>query len=194
MDTNGSNPVDESKSEKDELTTDQQAADSAPEPASGEDTQKQVEELNRRADDNWEKFVRAQAEIENMRKRNARDIEQARMYAVEKFVLEMLTVKDSLELGLEKADADKEKLYEGMSLTLKLLNQIFEKFEVKEIVPKGEVFNPDEHQAMMMKPDSDNKPGTVLEVMQKGYSLSGRLIRPAMVSVAEKADNGKKPE
>ncbi len=189
MTTNGADPAEGAKNEDDKQAQGEQAAGGSPQQAApADDAQKRFEEAARRADDNWEKFVRAQAEVENMRKRTVRDVEQARLYAIEKFVSEILAVKDSLELGLEKPDSNREKLYEGVALTLKLLNQIFEKFEIKEIVPQGEAFNPDEHQAMLTQADSGQAPGTVLEVVQKGYSLSGRLLRPALVNVADKAD------
>ena len=149
-------------------------------------TREQIEKLTRLANEHWEKFVRAQAEVENIRKRSARDIEKARIYGIEKWVLEILAVKDSLELGLQEAGDDKAKLHEGMALTLKMLDRIFAKFEIEEISPQGEVFNPDRHEAMLTRSDGGHAPGTVIEVMQKGYSLSGRLIRPARVSVAGK--------
>lgn len=189
MDTNRGDFFKETENEDDKPVAEgQTTSGSQAQATAADDMQKRLEEETRRADDNWEKFVRAQAEVENMRKRTARDVEQARLYAIEKFVSEMLAVKDSLELGLGESDANKERLHEGVSLTLKLLNQIFEKFEIKEIAPEGEVFNPDAHQAMLTQPDSGRAPGTVLEVVQKGYSLSGRLLRPALVNVAEKAN------
>ena len=153
-----------------------------------DDLRQKLEEMTERANQNWDKLVRAQAEVENIRKRSVRDMEQAKTYSIEKFVLEMLAVKDSLELGLSKVDKKEvDKLHEGVLLTLKLFKQVFDKFEIEEISPRGEQFDPERHQAMMTQPDDKHEAGTVLQVMQKGYLLSGRLIRPALVNVAGNA-------
>jgi molecular chaperone GrpE len=136
-----------------------------------------------RADENWDKYLRAMAELDNVRKRAARDIENARRFSLEPFARELLAVRDSLELGLNAA-ADAESLREGIQATLKLLALSMEQFGIVELDPLGAPFDPQEHEAMMMQPSADAEPGTVLTVYQKGYSLHGRLLRPARVVVA----------
>lgn len=177
---------------------DSEQPEDAPQPGQAEasaanappdDLRAQLEAAERRAAANEEKWMRARAETENLRKRGERELEQARKYAVEVFALEMLAVKDSLELALhggagETGGAGGGEHREGIELTLKVLQQVFDKFGIEEVNPQGEVFNPDRHQAMMTQPGEGQPPGTVLSVMQKGYLLCGRLLRPAMVAVA----------
>lgn len=147
-----------------------------------------LEDLQAKADENWDRYLRAAAEIENVRKRAARDVEHARKYALESFAKEMLTVRDSFEMGIGAADtADAEALVEGSKATLKLLSTALERFGVDELDPVGEPFDPEQHEAMSMQPSADAEPGTVLMVVQKGYALNGRLLRPAMVIVAAEA-------
>ena len=142
-------------------------------------------ELKARADDNWDRYLRAAAETENVRKRASRDVEHARKYALEGFGTQMLAVKDSLELGLEAVEsADADGIVEGSKATLKLLSAALERFGIEEIDPMGEPFDPERHEAINMQPSADAEPGSVLSVVQKGYSLNGRLLRPAMVVVA----------
>lgn len=142
-------------------------------------------ELKARADDNWDRYLRAAAETENVRKRASRDVEHARKYALEGFGTELLAVKDSLELGLEVVEsADADSIAEGSKATLKLLSAALERFGIAEIDPMGEPFDPERHEAINMQPSADAEPGSVLSVVQKGYSLNGRLLRPAMVVVA----------
>lgn len=141
-----------------------------------------------KAAENWDKFVRTQAELENLKRRAEKDLQNAHRFAVEKFARELLSVADSLELGLgvEAQDAEAvEPLREGMSLTLKQLLATLEKFQVVPIDPVGEKFNPERHQAMAMQPTDEAEANTVLKVYQKGYLLSDRLLRPAMVVVAQ---------
>lgn len=137
------------------------------------------------ADENWDKYVRALAELDNVRKRAQRDVDNARKFALERLIGELLTVRDSLELGLGVAQqADVDSLREGSEATLKLLVSTMEQFGVAEIDPLGEPFDPELHEAMTMQPSFDAEPGTVLTVFQKGYTLNGRLLRPARVVVA----------
>jgi molecular chaperone GrpE len=143
--------------------------------------------LQAKADENWDNYLRAAAELENVRKRAARDVDNARKYAIERFGAEMLGVRDSLELGLHTLPgADAEQIKEGSEATLKLLTTTMERFGVVEIDPQGEPFDPELHEAMTMQPSAEVEPGTVLTVFQKGYTLNGRLLRPARVVVAEK--------
>ncbi|HFC53352.1 MAG TPA: nucleotide exchange factor GrpE [Gammaproteobacteria bacterium] len=148
-----------------------------------------LEDARARADEHWDQVLRLQAELENLRKRQQRELESAHKYALERFVQELLPVKDSLEMGLAAAREVEEessaKLCEGTELTLKMLQAALEKFGVKEIDPAGQPFDPELHQAMSAVASEGTEPNTVLNVMQKGYLLNDRLIRPAMVVVAK---------
>lgn len=138
-----------------------------------------------KAAESWDRYVRAAAEMENVRKRARRDVENARKYALENFGRDILAVKDSLEMGIQAADkADADALLAGKEATLKLLATTLERFGIEEVDPEGEPFDPELHEAMTMQPSADMEPGSVLTVIQKGYSLNGRLLRPAMVVVA----------
>lgn len=142
-------------------------------------------ELQAKVDENWEKYLRVAAELENVRKRAARDVENAHKFALERFALELLAVRDSLEMGLAAGeDADIESLRQGKEATLKQLVTVLERFGVEELDPLGEPFDPTMHEAMTMQPSADAEPGSVLSVFQKGYALNGRLLRPARVVVA----------
>jgi molecular chaperone GrpE len=139
-----------------------------------------------RAKSHWEQYLRALADVENVRKRAAKDLEATRLYAIEKFAQDLIGIKDSLELGLASAGAGKAdvaSLGEGLQATLRLLVKAFEKAQIEEISPEGAAFNPELHEAMMTQP-GDAPPNTVLSVIQKGYQLNGRLLRPARVVVS----------
>ncbi|MES9958964.1 MAG: nucleotide exchange factor GrpE [Sedimenticola sp.] len=159
----------------------------------GDDLRLLLEDARAKADEHWDQLVRARAESENQRKRHERELENAHKFALERFVSELLAVRDSMELGLSAAQdegADVEKLIEGTELTLKLLSDVMERFEVEQIDPVGEPFNPEYHQAMSMQPREDVPPNTVVTVVQKGYTLNGRLVRPAMVMVSQAVQGG----
>jgi molecular chaperone GrpE len=142
------------------------------------------------AEENWNKYLRLAAEMENLRKRAARDTEAARKFGIERFAAELLAVVDSLEMGLEAgAAASVESLLEGKSATLKLLRGAMEKFDITAIEPEGEPFDPQLHEAMTMQPSDTAEPGSVLAVIQKGYVLNGRLLRPARVVVASQPES-----
>ena len=143
-----------------------------------------IAELQAKADENWERYLRASAEIENVRKRAGRDVENAHKFALERFGKELLAVKDTLEMGLAVEGASVESLLEGSNATLKLLASTMERFGIVEVDPAGEPFDPEFHEAISMQPSADVEPGSVLTVVQKGYTLNGRLLRPAMVIVA----------
>ncbi len=146
-------------------------------------------ELQAKVDENWQKYLRAAAELENVRKRAARDVENAHKFALERFAVELLAVRDSLEMGLAAGeDADVESLRQGKEATLKQLVTIMERFGVEELDPQGEPFDPDLHEAMTMQQSADVEPGSVLTVFQKGYALNGRLLRPARVVVAAEVE------
>lgn len=142
-----------------------------------------------RSKNHWEQYLRALAEVDNVRKRAGKDLENARQFAVEKFAQDLIAVKDSLELGIATfqkdagAKADIASLVEGQNATLRLFTKAFEKAQIEEINPEGTAFNPELHEAMMAQP-SDAAPNTVLSVIQRGYQLNGRLLRPARVIVS----------
>jgi molecular chaperone GrpE len=157
----------------------------------GEEADPVLAELQARADENWDKYLRAAAELENVRKRASRDVENAHKFALERFCTELLAVKDSLEAGLAVDDgSDVTSLLEGKAATLKQLTATMERFGVVELSPEGEPFNPEEHEAMTVQPSSAVEPGSVLTVFQKGYALNGRLLRPARVVVASEPATG----
>jgi molecular chaperone GrpE len=150
-----------------------------------------VESAEARALESKDLYIRALAELENVRKRTARDVEQAHKYAVDRFANDLIGVKDSLELGLiagGSGASGAEVLRAGTEATLKLLGTAFEKAGIKEIAPESERFNPELHEAMVSQPSAQVAPGTVLQVIQKGYQLNGRLLRPARVIVSREAE------
>ncbi|MGD8711843.1 MAG: nucleotide exchange factor GrpE, partial [Thiohalophilus sp.] len=135
----------------------------------------------------------ANADLDNLRRRTERELENAHKYALERFAQELLAVRDSLEMGViaaEQEEASVEKIKEGTELTLKMLESAMQKFNIQAIDPQDEPFNPELHQAMSMVETPDKAPNTVINVMQKGYMLNDRLIRPAMVIVS-RAPEGK---
>jgi molecular chaperone GrpE len=163
----------------------------AAEPAS-EDLTLMLEDARSKADEHWEKVLRLQAELENSHRRAKRDVENAHKFGLEKFAQELLPVKDSLEMGLAAAEGSDhevaDKLREGTELTLRMFAAAMEKFGIKEIDPLGEPFNPEWHQAMTMQASAEHEPNTVMAVMQKGYLINDRLLRPAMVVVSKAAE------
>ena len=145
------------------------------------DYEQQIEELKNQV-------LYAKAETENVRRRGFEDAEKTRKYALESFSQELLTVKDSLEASLNSETIDLTTLKDGVELTLKQLNSVFEKFNIDEINPIDEKFNPNEHQAISMIESEDKEANTILNVLQKGYKLNERVIRPAMVVVSKLKD------
>lgn len=165
----------------------------APPPAEAEATggiEAELAEARAQAAEYRDNFLRAVAEADNVRKRAQRDVEAASRYAVERFAAELLDVRDSLELGTAAAGqgAGAPQLLEGMEATLRLLTKAFEKAGIGVVDPLGQPFNPEYHEAMATQPSADQPPGTVLTVVQKGYLLNGRLLRPARVLVSRAAD------
>jgi len=183
-------PTEESQADSFEEEVVEMEVDTMEVEASAQDLSKLLDEAQKKADEHYEQLVRAHAEIENLKRRHAQEIEKAHKYALDKFVNELLGVWDSLELGHAAAQddsADVAKLREGTELTLKMLSDVMNKFGVEQHNPQGEPFNPELHQAMSMQPRDDVEPNTVVTVVQKGYSLNGRLVRPAMVMVSQAA-------
>jgi molecular chaperone GrpE len=148
--------------------------------------QNQLQQTRAKVEENWGLYLSARAEVENIRKRSEREIQNARKFALKDFVDALLPVKDSLESGITVANeiVDVNKLREGSELTLKMLGSVLERFGVQEVNPIGAKFNPEFHEAMAMQPSDQAEPNTVLYVVQKGYLLNDRLIRPARVIVA----------
>ena len=145
----------------------------------------QLEGAQAKATENWDQYLRAKAEMDNLRRRNTIDLENAHKYGMEKFVTELLPVLDGMGMGLATEDASAESLREGMVLTMNMLEKMMEKLGIEEIDPLNEKFDAAKHQAMTMQPNGEVEPNTVIAVMQKGYSLNERLIRPAMVMVSK---------
>lgn len=179
----------------DEITTDDDLENVVAQDTKQNYTQENPKELKnqlnlaeKKAAENWDKIVRAQAEIENIKKRAQRDLENAHKYGLEQFAKELLVVIDSLELGIHASNSDNPEviaLKQGSELTIKQFESVFAKFNIEALNPVGLTFNPELHQAMTMQPSADSKPNTVIDVLQKGYILNGRLIRPARVVVSQ---------
>lgn len=155
---------------------------------SPEELAEMLREARIEAKTNWDNALRAQAELENLRKRAQRDVENAHKYGLERFLEELLPIRDSMELGLSSASeegVDSSSVREGVELTLKMLVGVMDKFGIEEVNPMGAAFDPEFHQAMSMQEVDGVESGTVTMVMQKGYVLNGRLVRPALVMVAK---------
>lgn len=151
----------------------------------------QLAEAEKKSEENYNKYMRIAADIENLRKRTVREIEQARKFGIERFANELLAVVDSLEMGIDAgSDASMETLLAGKQATLKLLVGALTKSGVEPVDPEGEPFDPHLHEAMTLQPSESAEPGSVLTVVQKGYQLNGRLLRPARVIVASEPEKG----
>ena len=153
-----------------------------------EDAEKKVSELSELVDQEKDRNLRLQAEIENIRKRSINDVSNARKFAIESFATNLLSVADSLETALNTEDQTFEQLKAGVELTLKQLKQAFERADIEVVQPEiGEKFDPNWHQAVSTKPldeiQEELSSGVIFEVLQKGYKISGRVIRPAVVVV-----------
>jgi molecular chaperone GrpE len=164
-------------------STDQPVVD--PSGMAGAPQEQALADLKAQADENWDKYVRALAELDNVRKRAQRDADNARKFALERFASDLLAVRDSLELGLTSGDQnDATAIRAGCEATLKLLTSTMEQFGIREIDPLGEPFDPQMHEAITLQPSNNMEPGSILTVFQKGYTLNGRLLRPARVVVS----------
>lgn len=138
-----------------------------------------------KVEENRDLYIRGQAEADNQRRRYEKQVEDAHKFSVQRFAEALLPVADSLEMGLQ-AQGDADSLRQGMELTLKQFESVMEKFKMEAVNPLGQPFNPEQHQAVGMQPHPDYDNNTVSLVMQKGYTLNGRTIRPAMVMVSKK--------
>ena len=177
----------------DEHTLDEQASDlntdnETAATDSVDAAQQRIAELEDQLHSAQENALRAAADAQNVRRRAEQDIEKAHKFALEKFATDLLAVVDSLERGIEVSDPADEKIRpmrEGMELTYKLFLDTMKRFKVERLDPQGEPFNPEEHQAMAMEESTHVEPNSVLKVFQCGYSMNGRLLRPAMVVVSK---------
>jgi molecular chaperone GrpE len=156
-----------------------ETADERAEPAAD------VEAVRREAEENWSRYLRAVAELDNLRKRNARELESARKFGAEKLAQALLPVRDSIEAALAASgNVDVETLLEGERATLRLLDSALETAGIREIDPQGQIFDPTKHEAMTLQPTDEAPADSVVMVIQKGYELHDRLLRPARVVVA----------
>lgn len=148
--------------------------------------EEKLTEAEQQAHENWEKSVRALAELDNVRRRAARDVENAHRYGLEKLIDSLLPVIDSLEQALQLAEQEENKaMHEGLELTMKLILDVLKKHGVEQLNPEGELFNPQLHEAMSMQVVEGVPANTILTVFQKGYKLNDRVVRPARVIVAK---------
>jgi molecular chaperone GrpE len=185
----GESPAAAGEFEKDARSAEtgpRRSADAVDDDASPESLRARLEEAEANAQDFRDRALRAQAEVENIRRRASRDVESAHKYALEKFTAELLPVLDSLEKAVEVAAESPaaESIAEGVELSLKLFLSVLEKHGVECIDPQGEPFDPQRHEAMAMVASPHAEPNSVLDVMQRGYVLNGRLVRAAKVIVA----------
>jgi len=162
------------------------AAAAPPEGAAEAAVAAQLAAAEAKAQENWNNYLRVAAELDNFRKRSEREVDNARKYAVERFAQELVTVGDALEAGIAAGAANPgPALLEGAEATLRQLHRAFEKAGIKIIDPARQPFDPEWHEAMVAQESRDVPPNTVLNVIQKGYSLNGRLLRPARVIVSK---------
>ncbi len=153
-----------------------------------EELEQAVAVAEAKVEEQKDSVIRAAAEVDNVRRRAAMDVEKAHKFALEKFANELLPVIDNMERALQGTSAEDEAtkaVYEGVELTLKSFTSAVEKFGLSQLDPQGEAFNPDHHQAIGMQPSEEFPANTVMMVMQKGYMLNDRLLRPAMVMVSQ---------
>ena len=177
---------DEDKKELEE--TEAESTDAAPEETEAEEELIELSELEilqKKHDEHYDGLLRAKAEVENIKKRSSKEVENAYKYSIESILQEIIPIYDSLSLSckLSSDKTTKEQLEEGNKLLLSMFKQILEKNNIKEIDPEGEVFDPDHHQAISTIEDKKKKNDHIAEVVQKGYVLNGRVIKPALVIV-----------
>lgn len=187
MSSNDASQVEEPAVEELDQSAEMQAEEEALVQAE-DDLIERLANAENKAEENWDLLLRTKAEMENLRRRTQKDLENAHKFGIEKFVTELLPIMDSMELGLALEDANAESLREGTTMTINMVTQMFEKFNIKVIDPLNEKFDPELHQAMTAQPTDEVAPNTVMAVMQKGYQLNDRLVRPAMVLVSKAAE------
>jgi len=180
-------PIDDVTGADELVTGDEAGAEAGPEHA---ELSGMLDDARNKADEHWNQCLRLQADLDNLQKRSERELANAHKFALDRFSQELLPVRDSLEMGLSaftEHDVNADKLREGVELTLQMLTGVMEKFGITEVNPLNEPFDPEFHQAMSMQEREDMAPNTVVTVVQKGYQLHDRLIRPAMVIVSSAA-------
>ncbi len=153
-----------------------------------EDREVLLEDALNKADKHWNELLRAKAEIENLRRRQVRDLENAHKHALDRFVTELLPIYDSMELGLNAAnieDVSLDAVREGLEMTMKMFISSINRFGLEQVTPENQTFDPELHQAMSMQEVEGVEPNKVLTVVQKGFQFNGRLLRPAMVIVSQ---------
>lgn len=173
-----------------ETELEEQAAESAGEEISVAELLERLATAEQTVADQKDSVIRAKAEVDNIRRRSAQEVEKARKFALEKFANELLPVIDNMEMALQHANREDEALtsmIEGVELTLKTLIDAVKKFGIEVVSPQDETFDPEKHQAMGMQEVEGVAPNTVVAVLQKGYELNGRLLRPAMVMISKAA-------
>lgn len=177
------------KETREQETDKAEAGGAAEGPAGAEDLARQLQAALATASENQDKFLRAKAEAENVRRRAETEVANAHKYAVEQLAVELLPVRDSLEaaksVDLNQGEGVVKSMLEGLDLTLKLLDEAFQKVSVSVVDPQGEKFDPNRHQAMAVVETDEVPPDHVAKVMQKGYLLRDRVLRPALVMVAK---------
>lgn len=175
-------------SEQEQNTPPETAAENSPEIEIMPSMEELLKEAERKAQEHYDAWMYAKAEAENIRRRAHDDTDKARKFALEKFSGELLAVKDSLDAALSVETTDVAAYRNGVELTQKQLASVFEKFNIAEVHPMGEKFDPHKHQAISMV-EADAEPNTVVQVLQKGYTLHERVLRPALVMVAKAKAN-----
>jgi molecular chaperone GrpE len=184
---------DDAAAEKEEATSQEKTNETtqvsgALEHPNYEELETKLTEIEKKATEHWNQLLRTQAELANIRQRAERDVAKERKYALEKIAIELLPVIDSLERGLEKTNDEVgqiKAMREGITLTLDLLLKALAKFGIRQLNPQGELFNPELHQAVSTQEQAGAQHNTVLQVLQKGYLLQDRLLRPVLVVVAK---------
>lgn len=178
--------------QKQDLNEQEPAAQAEQAGAAADDPTARIAELEEQLAVAQDQALRAAADVQNARRRAEQEIEKAHKFGLERFASELLPLLDSLERGMELSDANDpaiKPMREGMELTLKMFADTLARFQIVAVDPHGEPFNPDLHQAMAMEERDNVEPDTVIRVFQKGYALSGRLLRPAMVVVSKPASD-----
>ncbi|MFW5450585.1 MAG: nucleotide exchange factor GrpE [Methylophagaceae bacterium] len=178
-----------SDQENNEIESEQDNTTPEAEVEINEDPAALLEDARNKADEHWNELLRAKADMENMRRRQARDLENAHKHALDKFVSELLPIYDSMELGLNASngeDASIDAVCEGLEMTMKMFLSSLAKFGLETVNPEdGDAFDPELHQAMAMQPVEGIEANQILTVAQKGFQFNGRLLRPAMVMVSQ---------
>ncbi len=155
-----------------------------------QDVQALLAEAQAQAAQHFDSLLRLQADMENLRRRTEREVDNAKKFALERFVNDLIPVLDSMEMGLQASTQtanDQDTIRQGLEMTLKMFQDVMARFQVEALDPTGDKFNPQEHEAMTMQPSKDHEPNTVMFTVQKGYKLHGRVVRPARVVVSSAA-------